>query len=117
MGLGCGRGVAGGNQQQVWLAGSRRPTAHTPCTAHARTHLQGYSPAKNDFLFERRLSDYVFGVVAEYSKGRPALVFCRRACACAHGRACRRGKDTHLRLARAPRGRRAPRYGVCEACT
>jgi ATP-dependent DNA helicase HFM1/MER3 len=38
---------------------------------------QGYAPAKNDFLFERRLSDQVFGVVAEHSKGRPALVFCR----------------------------------------
>jgi hypothetical protein len=42
---------------------------------------QSFAPAKNDFLFERRLSDYVFGVVSEHSKGRPALVFCRRAAA------------------------------------
>lgn len=41
------------------------------------THVKGYAPAKNDFLFERRLNDHVFNVVSDFSKGRPALVFCR----------------------------------------
>lgn len=41
------------------------------------THVKGYNPSKNDFLFERRLNDHVYTIVKEYSKGRPALVFCR----------------------------------------
>jgi len=32
---------------------------------------------KIDFLFERRLNDYLAGVISEYSKGKPTLVFCR----------------------------------------
>lgn len=44
-----------------------------------RTIVRGYNPSKNDFLFERRLSDHVSGLVAEYSNGKPALVFCRWA--------------------------------------
>jgi ATP-dependent DNA helicase HFM1/MER3 len=43
------------------------------------THVKGYAPSKNDFMFERRLNEYVFTIVKEYSKGRPALVFCRWA--------------------------------------
>lgn len=42
-----------------------------------RTVVKGYAPTKTDFLFERRLNDYIFGVIAEYSKSKPALVFCR----------------------------------------
>ena len=42
-----------------------------------RTVVKGYAPTKTDFLFERRLSDYLFNVIAEHSKGKPALVFCR----------------------------------------
>lgn len=42
-----------------------------------RTIVKGYAPTKNEFLFERRLNDYVFGIISEYSRGRPALVFCR----------------------------------------
>lgn len=41
------------------------------------THVKGYAPSKNDFMFERRLNEYVLTIVKEYSKGRPALVFCR----------------------------------------
>ena len=41
------------------------------------THVKGYAPSKNDFLFERRLNDHVYTITKEYSKGRPALVFCR----------------------------------------
>lgn len=41
------------------------------------THVKGYAPSKNDFLFERRLNDFVYGIIRDYSKGRPALVFCR----------------------------------------
>ncbi|GBF89417.1 ATP-dependent DNA helicase-like protein [Raphidocelis subcapitata] len=40
------------------------------------TTVKGYAPAKNDFLFERCLSKYVFGVITEHANGRPALVFC-----------------------------------------
>ncbi|KAF8067393.1 MER3 [Scenedesmus sp. PABB004] len=40
------------------------------------THVKGYAPAKNDFLFERRLNDYLYAMVSGYSSGRPALVFC-----------------------------------------
>ena len=42
-----------------------------------RTVVKGYAPTKTDFLFERRLNDYIFGVIAEHSKGKPSLVFCR----------------------------------------
>jgi hypothetical protein len=34
-------------------------------------------PSKNDYLFERRLNDYLFGIIQDNSKGRPSLVFCR----------------------------------------
>lgn len=40
-------------------------------------HVKGFVPSKNDFLFERRLNDHVYSIVREYSKGKPALVFCR----------------------------------------
>lgn len=43
------------------------------------THVKGYALAKNNFLFERRLNDHVYSLVKEYSRGRPALVFCRCA--------------------------------------
>ena len=42
-----------------------------------RTVVKGYATTKTDFLFERRLNDYIFSVVAENSKSKPALVFCR----------------------------------------
>lgn len=29
-----------------------------------------------DFLFERRLNDYIFQIVSEFSSGKPSLVFC-----------------------------------------
>jgi ATP-dependent DNA helicase HFM1/MER3 len=48
-----------------------------PCKL--RTVVRGYVPSKNDFMFERRLNDFLWQIVAEHSKGRPALVFCRRA--------------------------------------
>ncbi|KAA6419380.1 MAG: putative ATP-dependent DNA helicase HFM1-like [Trebouxia sp. A1-2] len=41
-----------------------------------RTVVKGYAPTKTDFLFERRLNDYIYSVVSEHSKGKPALVFC-----------------------------------------
>lgn len=42
-----------------------------------RTSVKGYAPSKNDFLFERRLSEYVYEIVAAHSMGKPSLVFCR----------------------------------------
>lgn len=51
-----------------------------------RTVVKGYAPTKTDFLFERRLNDYVYSVVAEHSKSKPSLIFCRSAqkTCCAH---------------------------------
>ncbi|DBB06327.1 TPA: Sec63 [Trebouxia sp. C0004] len=43
------------------------------------TIVKGYAPTKTDFLFERRLNDYIYSVVSEHSKGKPSLVFCRWA--------------------------------------
>ncbi|KAF6135019.1 hypothetical protein GIB67_014068 [Kingdonia uniflora] len=40
------------------------------------TRVFGYAPAKNDFLFERRLQNYVFDILMHHSRGKSALVFC-----------------------------------------
>ncbi|KAK9831896.1 hypothetical protein WJX81_006765 [Elliptochloris bilobata] len=40
------------------------------------THVRGYAQTGNDFMFERRLNDYLPGIVAEFSKGKPTLIFC-----------------------------------------
>jgi ATP-dependent DNA helicase HFM1/MER3 len=42
------------------------------------TIVKGYQPTTNDYMFERRLSDHLAGVIAEHSKGKPTLVFCRQ---------------------------------------
>jgi hypothetical protein len=47
------------------------------------THVRGYAQTSNDFLFERRLNDYLPGIVTEFSRGKPTLIFCR--CAPLHG--------------------------------
>ena len=43
------------------------------CHALARS----YKAFKNDFLFEKILTGYLAGIVEEFSKGKPTLVFCR----------------------------------------
>ena len=40
------------------------------------TKVLGYDPAKNDYLFERRLNDRLMDVVTTHYDGKPALVFC-----------------------------------------
>ncbi|KAF8408273.1 hypothetical protein HHK36_007422 [Tetracentron sinense] len=40
------------------------------------TKVFGYAPAKNDFLFERRLQNYIFDILMQHSRGKSALVFC-----------------------------------------
>eukprot|EP00256_Glycine_max_P067259 XP_025981854.1 DExH-box ATP-dependent RNA helicase DExH17 [Glycine max] len=40
------------------------------------TKVFGYAPAKNDFLFEKRLQNYIFDILMQYSRGKSALVFC-----------------------------------------
>ncbi|XP_048140179.1 DExH-box ATP-dependent RNA helicase DExH17 isoform X2 [Rhodamnia argentea] len=40
------------------------------------TRVLGYTPAKNDFLFEQRLQNFIFDILMQYSKGKSALVFC-----------------------------------------
>ncbi|VAH90755.1 unnamed protein product [Triticum turgidum subsp. durum] len=37
---------------------------------------QSYAPAKNDFLFERRLQSFIFDILMQHSRGKSALVFC-----------------------------------------
>lgn len=41
-----------------------------------RTIIRGYPKTSNDFLFDRRLNDHIFSVLNEFSRGKPALVFC-----------------------------------------
>jgi len=38
--------------------------------------VRGYIKSGNDFMFDRRLTDHVFSVVQENSRGKPSLVFC-----------------------------------------
>ncbi|XP_051146155.1 DExH-box ATP-dependent RNA helicase DExH17 [Andrographis paniculata] len=40
------------------------------------TKVLGYTPAKNDFLFEKRLQNYVFDLLMQFSGGKSALIFC-----------------------------------------
>ncbi|XP_021732462.1 DExH-box ATP-dependent RNA helicase DExH17-like [Chenopodium quinoa] len=40
------------------------------------TKVLGYAAAKNDFLFEKRLQNYIFDILMQYSRGKSALVFC-----------------------------------------
>ncbi|KAJ3703908.1 hypothetical protein LUZ61_007613 [Rhynchospora tenuis] len=40
------------------------------------TKVFGYAPAKNDFLFEKRLQNFVFDLLMQNSRGKSALVFC-----------------------------------------
>ncbi|PON84235.1 Cytochrome c oxidase subunit 5c [Trema orientale] len=40
------------------------------------TKVFGYTPAKNDFLFEKRLQNYIYDILMQYSRGKSALVFC-----------------------------------------
>ncbi|KAL9226716.1 hypothetical protein vseg_002495 [Gypsophila vaccaria] len=40
------------------------------------TKVFGYAAAKNDFLFEKRLQNYIFDILMQYSRGKSALVFC-----------------------------------------
>ncbi|XP_064990995.1 ATP-dependent DNA helicase MER3 homolog [Musa acuminata AAA Group] len=40
------------------------------------TKVFGYAPAKNDFLFERRLQNFIFDILMQYSRGKSALIFC-----------------------------------------
>nr|XP_024376302.1 DExH-box ATP-dependent RNA helicase DExH17-like isoform X8 [Physcomitrium patens] len=40
------------------------------------TTVLGYQPAKNDFLFERRLQQYLLDILLHHSEGKPSLVFC-----------------------------------------
>ncbi|KAH9603029.1 hypothetical protein KSS87_009502, partial [Heliosperma pusillum] len=40
------------------------------------TKVFGYAAAKNDFLFEKRLQNYIFDILMQYSRGKSSLVFC-----------------------------------------
>ncbi|ESQ32691.1 hypothetical protein EUTSA_v10003551mg [Eutrema salsugineum] len=40
------------------------------------TKVFGYAAAKNDFLFEKRLQNYIYEILMQFSKGKSALVFC-----------------------------------------
>ena len=49
-----------------------------------RTVVKAYSANKNDFLFERRLNTFLYGVLQENSSGKPGLIFCRSVCGALH---------------------------------
>ena len=51
------------------------------------TVVKGYSRTKTDFLFEKRLNEFIYAVIAEYSQGKPSLVFCRCRLSSVHPRA------------------------------
>ncbi|XP_071713021.1 LOW QUALITY PROTEIN: DExH-box ATP-dependent RNA helicase DExH17-like [Rutidosis leptorrhynchoides] len=40
------------------------------------TKVFGYTAAKNDFLCEKRLQNYIFDLLMQYSRGKSSLVFC-----------------------------------------
>ncbi|XP_057813245.2 DExH-box ATP-dependent RNA helicase DExH17 isoform X2 [Cryptomeria japonica] len=40
------------------------------------TKVFGYAPAKNDFLFEKRLQTFLYDMLMQHSRGKAALVFC-----------------------------------------
>ncbi|KAL7190350.1 hypothetical protein ACSBR2_022598 [Camellia fascicularis] len=40
------------------------------------TKVFGYTPAKNDFLFEKRLQNYIFDLLMQYSRAKSAMIFC-----------------------------------------
>ena len=40
---------------------------------------RAYKAYKNDFLFEKALTGYLPGIIAEFSSRKPTLVFCRQA--------------------------------------
>ncbi|KAK8947099.1 hypothetical protein KSP39_PZI006477 [Platanthera zijinensis] len=40
------------------------------------TKVFGYAPAKNDFLFEKRLQNFVYDILMQHSRGKSALIFC-----------------------------------------
>ena len=41
-----------------------------------KTYVRGYQPGKNDFLFDRRLTDHVMENIESFGNGKPVLVFC-----------------------------------------
>ena len=54
----------------VWRFGEE----YRPVTLWTTT--LGYDPAKNDFLFERKLTDRLYDVVLQHFDNKPTLVFC-----------------------------------------
>ncbi|KAG9449909.1 hypothetical protein H6P81_009874 [Aristolochia fimbriata] len=40
------------------------------------TKVFGYTAARNDFLFEKRLQNFIFDILMQHSRGKSALVFC-----------------------------------------
>lgn len=40
------------------------------------THVKGYPPHKNDFLFEKHLNEKVLAVLLEHWGQKPVLTFC-----------------------------------------
>ncbi|CAA0824472.1 ATP-dependent DNA helicase MER3 homolog [Striga hermonthica] len=40
------------------------------------TKVFGYAAAKNDFLFEKRLQNYIYDLLMQFSGGKSALIFC-----------------------------------------
>lgn len=39
--------------------------------------FRGFNSMKNEFLFEKRLTEHLPPIIAEFCNGKPTLVFCR----------------------------------------
>lgn len=46
-------------------------------TAVVTPTCRSYKAYKNDFIFEKTLTSHLPGIIAEFSKSKPTLVFCR----------------------------------------
>ncbi|KAG8366674.1 hypothetical protein BUALT_Bualt17G0104100 [Buddleja alternifolia] len=67
-----------GNRSGLWL--QLRELKGTPesyfMITVSNALIAGYTPAKNDFLFEKRLQNYIFDLLKQFSGGKSALIFC-----------------------------------------
>ena len=68
------------NDIAEWLAAPHQATfafGEEVRPVRLTTLVKGFPMTKTDFLFERRLIDHLGGIIQQYSKGKPTLVFCR----------------------------------------
>lgn len=59
-----------------WLGAEPRIFGEEYRPVPLQTHVRGFPPANNDFLFEKRLTPHLSSTIQQYSDGRPTLIFC-----------------------------------------